>query len=417
MSPKTTILFPGALLLLLVIGGFCLWGLSALFRKFGVSKSLFAAVLLLPALAVGMILLSLVSFRSQNLQLAHETQQRAILQQHEAIQAQHRAIQEHAEQIHHTADANIEHARRMANAHTESSDSHFSELVQLPNEAVTVRTSYNWMFLSVVAVIAMLVLSGMIGASVFLAAKGGTLQWRAVGSKLLSIAWVVPMLIMAAIPMYMIAGKLGGWTTPIVVSQTISSGVLTLEDNSRPATTGDLPAWVSAPPQNDGQTRVVVVSSHFSPAVDASDTDRAINLAQNEVYNEAAQQIRAYFGKSYPVQNNWPIPDEIVRRAIGKVHLQEKDVDGGGKVYRRFAQVNLTPGIRQRLLPQWQKATTQNRLWTLCAGMGLLTLLLGTTASYLRLDRMTDGAYRGRLKLASFSVVTAVALVAVLIVG
>ncbi len=136
MSPKTTMLIPGGLLVLLVIGGFCLWGLSALFRKFGVSKSLFAAVLLLPALAVGMILLSLIGFRSQgvNVQMARESQQRAILQQHEAIQAQHRAIQEHAEQIHHTADANIEHARRMANAHTESSDSHFSELVQLPNE-------------------------------------------------------------------------------------------------------------------------------------------------------------------------------------------------------------------------------------------------------------------------------------------
>ncbi len=273
------------------------------------------------------------------------------------------------------------------------------------------------MFLSVVAVIAMLVLSGMIGASVYLSAQGGTLQWRAVGSKLLSIAWVVPILIMAAIPMYLIVGKLGGWTTPIVVSQTTATAVVTMQDVDRAATSGDLPDWVSTPQQDDGQTRVVVVRSHFSPAVDASDTDRAISLAQNEVYNEAAQQIRAYFGESYPVQNNWPIPDEIVRRAIGKVHLLEKDVDGGGKVYRRFAQVNLNPGIRQKLLPQWQKATTQNRLWTLCAGMGLLTLLLGTTASYLRLDRMTDGAYRGRLKLASFSVITAVALVAVLIVG
>ena len=417
MDSKAMIVLPGALLILLVIGGFCLWGLSALFRKFGVSKSLLAALLLLPALAVGMILLSLISFRSQNVQIARETQQRAILQQHEAIQAQHRAIQEHAEQIHRTADANIEHARRMVDAHTESSESHFSELVQVPNEAVTVRTDYNWMFLSVVAVIAMLVLSGMIGASVYLSAQGGTLQWRAVGSKLLSIAWVVPILIMAAIPMYMIVGKLGGWTTPVVVSQVVATTAVTMQDVDRATTTGDVPDWVSAPTQNDGQTRVVVVRSHFSPAVDASDTERAISLAQNEVYNEAAQQIRAYFGETYPVQNNWPIPDEIVRRAIGKVHLLEKDVDGGGKVYRRFAQVNLNPGIRQKLLPQWQKATTQNRLWTLCAGMGLLTLLLGTTASYLRLDRMTDGAYRGRLKLASFSVVTAVALVAVLIVG
>ncbi|WP_339911349.1 hypothetical protein [Symmachiella dynata] len=417
MDSKAMIVLPGALLILLVIGGFCLWGLSALFRKFGVSKSLLAALLLLPALAVGMILLSLISFRSQNVQIARETQQRAILQQHEAIQAQHRAIQEHAEQIHRTADANIEHARRMVDAHTESSESHFSELVQVPNEAVTVRTDYNWMFLSVVAVIAMLVLSGMIGASVYLSAQGGTLQWRAVGSKLLSIAWVVPILIMAAIPMYMIVGKLGGWTTPVVVSQVVATTAVTMQDVDRATTTGDVPDWVSAPTQNDGQNRVVVVRSHFSPAVDASDTERAISLAQNEVYNEAAQQIRAYFGETYPVQNNWPIPDEIVRRAIGKVHLLEKDVDGGGKVYRRFAQVNLNPGIRQKLLPQWQKATTQNRLWTLCAGMGLLTLLLGTTASYLRLDRMTDGAYRGRLKLASFSVVTAVALVAVLIVG
>jgi len=267
------------------------------------------------------------------------------------------------------------------------------------------------MFLATIAVVAMLVLSGMIGASVYLAAQGGTLQWRAVGSKLLSIAWVIPILVMAAIPMYMIASKLGGWTTPITVSQTVTSGVLTLQDVNRPATTGDLPDWVSTPQQNDGQTRVVVVRSHFSPAVDASDTDRAISLAQNEVYNEAAQQIRAYFSETYPVQNNWPIPDEIVRRSIGKVHLLEKDVDGGGKVYRRFAQVKLTPGIRQQLLPQWQKATTDERLWALCAGMGVLTLLLGTTAGYLRLDRMTDGAYRGRLKLASLSVITAVALV------
>ena len=121
MDSKAMIVLPGALLILLVIGGFCLWGLSALFRKFGVSKSLLAALLLLPALAVGMILLSLISFRSQNVQIARETQQRAILQQHEAIQAQHRAIQEHAEQIHRTADANIEHARRMVDAHTESS--------------------------------------------------------------------------------------------------------------------------------------------------------------------------------------------------------------------------------------------------------------------------------------------------------
>ncbi|TWU14892.1 hypothetical protein CA54_37620 [Symmachiella macrocystis] len=432
MSPKTTILFPGALLVLLVIGGICLWGLSALFRRFGIGKTLLAAVLLLPAIAVGTILLSLVSYRSQgvNVQMAHESQQRAILQQHEAIQAQHRAIQEHAEQLRYTADASIEHTHRMVERHAESLASPPSEQVQpllepQPNTAAQnhsastsvhvgtnhIQRNHDWMFLATLAVVAMLVLSGMIGTSVYLAAQGGTLQWGAVGSKLLSIAWVVPILVIAAIPMYMIANKLVGWTFPDFASQTVTVGILTLEDVDHHATTGDLPDWVQAPQQNDGQTRVVVVSSNFSPAVDASDTDRAISIAQNEVYEEAAQQIRAYFGETYPVQNNWPIPDEIVRRAMGKVHLLEKDVDGGGKVYRRFAQVNLTPGIRQRLLPQWKTATTQNRLWTLCAGLGLLTLLLGTTAGYLRLDRMTDGAYRGRLKLASLSVITAVALV------
>ena len=55
----------------------------------------------------------------------------------------------------------------------------------------------------------------------------------------------------------------------------------------------------------------------------------------------------------------------------------------------------------------WREQIVERRLWTLGSLLGVFTLILGATATYLRLDAATSGAYRLRLKLATVALIVA----------
>lgn len=424
--PETA--FPFILVKLTVIGGLFLCGLFLLIRKFGGGKILLSLALLLPVLAVVLILLSLVSFRQHTVEVVN-TEAAWAMQQHEQRMAEFQA----------------KHHRRLVESHTGNQfhgDSHHSNDVAPPVAAppappVAERATFSSTFPSAAAtwhlsvpklpvwmtlvVLFMVLLSSLIGASVYFAAQGGTLQWRAVGSKLLSILWVIPAVLIAAVPMLMIAGRIAGHSIQSLPSTTAYAVPDYVEGDDYGAdstSSKDLPDWINAPQQQTGNSRTVVVSSGYSPAIDATsgETKRALAAAQAELDTKSAEKIREYFSETYPLQGYLPIPRELVISATNDTYLMEKEVDGGGKVFRRFAQLELTPILNQRLLPSWQKLTVQHRLWALCTGLGILTLITGTMATYLRLDRMTAGAYRGRLKLASLSIIAAGSLVAMRLV-
>ncbi len=265
----------------------------------------------------------------------------------------------------------------------------------------------------------MLAVAVIIGIPVYLSAQGGSLQWRTVGANVLSMIWILPILAVVAVPLWIVTAKISHSTGQVVQPiQTQVSNDLPhdeiqhkLVSQESPDESG-LPQWVHEPPHIDGDKRIFVLVSGPSAAVDDSETQAAITRTQTEVHDKGVGLIRAYFNEVYPITNDWPVPDAVVRRAYGNVYQEVKDGEFDSKVYRRYVQLKLTPEIRSRMLRPWQAAKAQDHLISLCTALGVITLLLGTTAAYLRLDGMTQGAYRGRLKLASLSLITAGSLVA-----
>ncbi len=430
------IMFPAAFLLLLIFGGIAVWGVALFVRKAGLRGVMWTGLSLLLVLAVVGMLAAVGYQRTSHMEAAQVVRMKQIQQDQvartDAIRRQQARQQLQAlpadpllggteERIGSTVAPRSAHqVPKPADTTIILPENH--QVVGVPNhEVATVREpKMEIAVLGLGAILFMLGLAVLIGVSVYLAAQGGTLQWRAVAAKLISVMWLIPAVAVVAVPLWIAGERL----TPQPV-RTPTAPFPRDAPSEIPATlasmtaqsAGDVhekevPEWVHHPTTVVGDTRIVVLSSGRRAAVDPSEKDDAVNATRRQVYTQTVSLIRSYFNEAYPISGNLPVPDPVVRSAYGKTFTEKQKSDSGPIVYRYHAQVRLSPEIVDRLLPAWKSQQTQHRLYVFCTALGVLTLVLGTTTAYLRLDRMTDGAYRGRLKLASLSFITAGSLIA-----
>jgi len=78
---------------------------------------------------------------------------------------------------------------------------------------------------------------------------------------------------------------------------------------------------------------------------------------------------------------------------------------GGEDVFRIVYQVELTPQGWAELGREQRADRAGERMEVAARGLGLLTVLLGAVAGYIRMDEWTKGYYSGRLMLAAAAVV------------
>jgi hypothetical protein len=153
---------------------------------------------------------------------------------------------------------------------------------------------------------------------------------------------------------------------------------------------------------NAEDSRWVVVESQQYAEVDR---------ARQDVLEEAVRVVREDFQQTHNVQGDWKLPEALVQEhAVRQEYVKEIARTTSLNpflVYRVYYQVELSPTVRAEVFKNWRGQTVTSRLWMLGGLLGFVTLMLGTTATYLRLDAMTNGAYRRRLKLASVSLLVA----------
>ena len=162
------------------------------------------------------------------------------------------------------------------------------------------------------------------------------------------------------------------------------------------------PTWVDAGNVTEGSRRLVVVQSQQFPQE---------QRAREDALQEAIQLVRADFQQTHNAQGRWILYRSLVKReAVKKTFVEPIQRSTGVNdfsVVRVYHQVELSDNVRDAVFPIWRSQIVDGRLWILGGLLGFITLMLGTAATYLRLDMLTSGNYRRRLKLASVSLIVA----------
>jgi len=163
------------------------------------------------------------------------------------------------------------------------------------------------------------------------------------------------------------------------------------------------PDWARKGPVPDDKGILVSLSSQRFATLDE---------AQQQVTRLAVGYVKNFYASEHPARGEWNVPVSVIDQyAVNTIVGQQIEKDFG-KMYLVHLRLNLNDRLRGSLQETWRGQIVTQRLWMLGGGVGLMTLLLGTTAGYFRLDNLTGGKYRGRLKLAAVSLVSAAGLVA-----
>ena len=169
------------------------------------------------------------------------------------------------------------------------------------------------------------------------------------------------------------------------------------------------PEWISQPSVQEDDMKLLVVSSQQFATIEEAERDadqQAVELLKRETLKN---------NPSY--QGEWILPQQAIEfRLRYDEEITRHTKNATFTVYRVHKQLAITPETEAAIVTAWQSQIGRQRLWALGGVVVFLTLLTGGTTSYLRLDRRTGGQYRGRLKLATASLVAAGGLVVALLV-
>lgn len=166
------------------------------------------------------------------------------------------------------------------------------------------------------------------------------------------------------------------------------------------------PAWATTGPIPSDQGVLVSISSQrFATLAEA----------EQQVTQLALGYVKDFYRKEYPLSGDWNVPvAAIEQHAVNALVGEEFDQDFGngitGKMYRAHLRLDLNARLRQTLHASWHDQIVMQRLTRLGTGLGMVTVLLAAAAGYFRLNDMTQGQYRGRLKLAAAALVGAAGL-------
>lgn len=146
-----------------------------------------------------------------------------------------------------------------------------------------------------------------------------------------------------------------------------------------------------------------------------------LSEAEQNLTSKAVSYVKDFYREEYPLAGDWNVPVSIIERNATRQLVGEKfaqDFGNGiqGTMYRAHLQLELTQATRQALHESWHGQIVTHRLTVLGGLLGLVTMMLATSAGYFRLDDLTGGLYRRRLKLAAASLIAAGSLVALVVV-
>jgi hypothetical protein len=142
-----------------------------------------------------------------------------------------------------------------------------------------------------------------------------------------------------------------------------------------------------------------------------------IGEAEEQVTGQAVECVKKFYRDEYPLPGQWTVPVSVIEQnalntMVGEMYDQDFGNGVTGKMYRAHLRLSLSPTLRDALHASWHDQVVAHRLLELGSLLGLATLALATCAGYFRLDDLTGGQYRRRLKLAAASLIAAGSLVA-----
>jgi hypothetical protein len=168
------------------------------------------------------------------------------------------------------------------------------------------------------------------------------------------------------------------------------------------------PDWAGKEPVRDKDGVLVALSSQRFAT---------IGEAEEQVTGQAVECVKKFYRDEYPLPGQWTVPVSVIDQAalntmVGEMYDQDFGNGVTGKMYRAHLRLNLSPALRDALHSSWHSQVVAHRLKELGGILGLATLMLATCAGYFRLDDLTRGQYRRRLKLAAASLIAAGSLIA-----
>lgn len=229
------------------------------------------------------------------------------------------------------------------------------------------------------------------------------------------LLWIVP----AAAVVVLIGMKTGAALTGTVPDNSSAQAsverAIELESTSGPVLlriqqqSSDPPDWAAfAQKPTEDESLVVLSSGRFV----------TIDEVEQDVTGKAHELVTQKFRNEYPVKGDFDVPVALIDRHAVKGFVAQQFRKDFGKgieadMYQGHLKLELTTALRDAVYANWRGQLIERRLVSLGSIAGLVTLMLATAAGYLRLDDLTGGAFRRRLKLAAASVIAAGSVIAI----
>lgn len=129
--------------------------------------------------------------------------------------------------------------------------------------------------------------------------------------------------------------------------------------------------------------------------------------AEQQIAALAAAAVRDFYREGYSLPGNCTVPVALIEKHAVRECVGEELQKDFGRMYRVHLRLRFDSALRRAVHEAWDGQVAQHRLIGLGGILGAATLLLGTCAAYLKLDDLTGGQYRRRLKLAAAALLAA----------
>jgi hypothetical protein len=158
------------------------------------------------------------------------------------------------------------------------------------------------------------------------------------------------------------------------------------------------PDWAEKDPvATDDGVLVALSSQRFATLAEA----------EQQVTSQAASYIKNHYRDEYPLSGDWTVPVSLIEKHAVREFIGEEFEKDFGKMYRAHLRISLDSNLRRAVHGSWRDQIALHRLGLFGGALGAATLLLATCAGYFKLDDLTGGQYRRRLKLAAAALLAA----------
>jgi hypothetical protein len=184
--------------------------------------------------------------------------------------------------------------------------------------------------------------------------------------------------------------------TTAVVAEEKSADDHAVESKVAETSRAQRPEWIDQDARRIGSDYYTHASSGLFTTLE--EAERALEPKARQV---VADYAGLYLGEE--AAGRIPIDEALVRRLSRERYEEHRDVTVGRKTHQMVQihqQLVIDEPARHELKARWENVLRTGRLWYLGVGALLVVALIGTLFSYLKLDLMTGGSYRGRLQLA-----------------